>query len=75
MRFFVKNLKRYFPQLLDVIRKDFPSVEGAVDLVVQAMFLAFRLGEKAGLNLLKLRYPPEARGLYGWEPLSRRNDK
>jgi len=70
--FFIKKLQRYFPQRLDILRTDLPDVRGALDLIIQAMVLAFRLGEKSGRNLLKPRYPPEARGLYGWEPSSRR---
>lgn len=73
--FFEKKLRRYFPQRLDILRTDLPDVEGALDLVIQAMSLAFRLGEKASRNLLKPEYPPEARGLYGWEPSSRRTNK
>jgi len=70
--FFIKKLQRYFPQRLDILRTDLPDVRGALDLIIQAMVLAFRLSEKSGRNLLKPRYPPEARGLYGWEPSSRR---
>jgi len=73
--FFDKKLKRYFPQRLDVLRTDLPDVRGALDLVIQSMLLAFRLGEKTARNLLKPKYPPEARGLYGWEPSSRRTKK
>jgi sugar/nucleoside kinase (ribokinase family) len=72
--FFAKKLKRYFPQRLDVLRTDLPDVRGSLDLIVQSMFLAFRLGGKSGLNLLKPRYPPEARGLYDWAPSSRREE-
>jgi hypothetical protein len=72
--FFARKLKRYLPQRLDILRTDLPDVRGSLDLVVQSMFLAFRLGEKSGRNLLKPRYPPEARGLYGWEPSSRRKN-
>jgi sugar/nucleoside kinase (ribokinase family) len=73
--FFSKKLKRYFPQRFDVLRTDLPDAEGALDLVIQSMYLAFRLGEKAGRYLLKPRYPPEARGLYGWEPSERKTKK
>ena len=72
VEFFVRKLRRYFPQRLDVLRTDLPDVQGALDLVIQALFLVFRLGERAGRNPLKPKYPPEARGLYGWEPSSRR---
>ena len=70
--FFAKKLKRYFPQRLNILRTDLPDVRGSIDLIIQSMFLAFRLGEKSGLDLLNPKYPPEARGLYGWEPSSRR---
>lgn len=70
--FFARKLKRYFPQRLDILRTDLHDVRGSLDLIVQAMFLAFRLGEKSGRNLLRPRYPPEARGLYAWEPSSRK---
>jgi len=70
--FFDKKLRRYFPQRLNILRTDLPDVKGALDLVIQAMILAFRLGEKAARNLSKPKYPSEARGLYGWEPSSRR---
>jgi hypothetical protein len=70
--FFARKLGRYFPQRLDILRTDLSGVKGSLDLVIQAMSLAFHLGEKSGRNLLKPRYPPEARGLYGWVPSSRR---
>ena len=70
--FFDKKLRRYFPQRIDVLRTDLQGVQGTLDLIIQAMSLALHLGEKAERNLLKPRYPPEARGLYGWEPSSRR---
>ena len=73
--FFEKKLKRYFPQRLHVLRTDLPGINGALDLVIQAMCLAFRLGEKAARNLLKPKYPPEARGLYGWKPSARKAKK
>lgn len=72
--FFKKRLRRYFPQRLDVLRSDLPDVRGSLDLIIQSMFLAFRLGEKSGRNLLRPKYPPEARGLYGWEPASRKRN-
>jgi sugar/nucleoside kinase (ribokinase family) len=70
--FFAKRLKRYFPQRFDILRTDLVDVAGALDLIIQSMYLAFRLGEKSGRNLLKPKYPPEARGLYGWEPSARK---
>ena len=70
--YFFKRLKRYFPQRFDILRTDFPGVQGALDLVIQSMYLAFRLGDKSGRNLLRPRYPPEARGLYGWQPSTRK---
>jgi len=73
--FLNKKLKRYFPQRFDILRTDFPEVKGALDLVIQAMYLVFRLAEKAARNPLKPKYPPEARGLYGWEPASRKSKK
>lgn len=73
--FLNRKLKRYFPQRLDILRTGLPDIKGALDLVIQAMLLAFRLGEKASRNLLEPKYPSEARGLYGWEPSSRRKKK
>jgi sugar/nucleoside kinase (ribokinase family) len=72
--FFAKRLKRYFPQRFDILRTDLLDVTGALDLIVQSMYLAFKLGEKSGRDLLKPKYPPEARGLYGWEPSARKRD-
>jgi sugar/nucleoside kinase (ribokinase family) len=72
--FFARKLKRYFPQRLDILKTDLFDIKGSLDLIIQSMFLAFRLGEKSGRNLLKPKYPPEARGLYGWEPSSRREE-
>lgn len=73
--FFDKKLRRHFPQRLDVLRTELPDMKGALDLVIQAILLAFRLGEKASRNLLEPEYPSEARGLYGWEPSYRRTKK
>jgi len=73
--FFDRKLKKYFPQRLEILRTDLPGAKGAIDLVIQAMILAFHLGEKAARDLRKPKYPPEARGLYGWEPSSRRTKK
>jgi hypothetical protein len=70
--FFLKKLKRYFPQRFDILRTDYPDVQGALDLVIQSMNLAFKLGDKSGRDLLRPRYPPEARGLYGWQPSTRK---
>ena len=73
--FFHRKLRRYFPRRLDIVRTDLPDIQGALDLIIQAISLAFRLGEKEGRNLLRPRYPPEARGLYGWEPSLRGEDE
>jgi hypothetical protein len=66
--FFVKRLKRYFD--ITVLETSYDGVFGGVNLLIQELFLAKYLGTKAGKDLSKPRYPPEARGLYGWRPIS-----
>lgn len=44
------------------------SVMGAIELVVQALYLTHHLGLREGIDISKPKYPKEARGMYSWAP-------
>jgi sugar/nucleoside kinase (ribokinase family)/fructoselysine-6-P-deglycase FrlB-like protein len=47
---------------------DCQSVLGAIDLVIQALYLTHHLGLREGVDISKPKYPKEARGMYSWTP-------
>lgn len=51
-----------------VIKTDKYGISGSIELILQCLLLAYYLGRIAEKNILKPRYPREARGLYSWEP-------
>ncbi|NVM55661.1 MAG: hypothetical protein HWN66_18320 [Candidatus Helarchaeota archaeon] len=55
-----------------VIRTDKIGICGSLELIIQSLFLAWYLGRIANKNILKPRFPREARGLYSWEPAWRK---
>jgi sugar/nucleoside kinase (ribokinase family)/fructoselysine-6-P-deglycase FrlB-like protein len=64
------KFKRYTPTFL--IETDESGIIGSIDLMIQVVFFASYLGQIAKKDILKPKFPPEARGLYSWESSSRR---
>lgn len=70
-QFLVKKFNRYVPVI--VVKTEKNGIGGALELMVKGLFLAGKLGEKKGIDISKPhKYPPEARGLYSWEPKYRK---
>jgi sugar/nucleoside kinase (ribokinase family)/fructoselysine-6-P-deglycase FrlB-like protein len=44
------------------------SVLGAIELVIQALYLTHHLGLREGFDISKPVYPKEAKGMYSWTP-------
>lgn len=44
------------------------AVLGAIDLVIQALYLTHHLGLREGVDISKPKYPKEAKGMYSWTP-------
>lgn len=44
------------------------SVLGAIELVIQALYLTHHLGLREGIDISKPKYPKEAKGMYSWSP-------
>lgn len=65
--FLRSRLARYFESTTVVDTRE-SGVGSTIELVVKGLFLAGYLGQKAGVDVAAPRYPPEARGLYGWTP-------
>lgn len=63
-----KNRVEYF-----VISTDEKGIVGGIELLIHSILLAYYLGSIAKKDILSPRYPPEARGLYSWEPENRKN--
>lgn len=55
-----------------VLETDKEGIVGALNLLIKALFLAWHLGEISKKNILRPKFPREARGLYSWEPSYRR---
>lgn len=45
-----------------------PSIPGAIELVIQSLYLAHHLGLKQGIDISNPKYPKEAKGMYSWTP-------
>jgi len=69
--FLVKKFKRYIQTY--VINTDNCGVVGALDLLIKSLFLSWYLGQIAKKDILKPRFPSQARGLYSWEPSYRKD--
>ena len=69
--FLTKKLRRYIRH--GIIRTEYSGIIGSLELIIQSIFLAWYLGQIAEKNILKPKFPREARGLYGWEPSWRKN--
>ena len=63
--------------LIDKLKKQMPVIElstekkfipGAFEIIIQSLYLAHYLGLKEGIDILKPRYPIEAKGMYSWTP-------
>jgi hypothetical protein len=67
--FFRERLKRYFD--ITILATMQTGISGALELLVNELFLASYLGKKVGRDLSRPKYPREARGLYGWRPSER----
>jgi len=65
-----KRLGRRIPTF--VVETDKDGMTGALDLLIKALFLAWHLGELSKKNILRPKFPKEARGLYSWEPSYRK---
>lgn len=65
-----KKFKRYIPTY--IVETNQNGIIGAVDLLIKTLFLATYLGQIANKDILKPKFPPEARGLYSWEPNNRK---
>ena len=61
-----KKLKKQMKVLQ--LSTDRHSVLGAIELVIQALYLAHHLGVREGVDISKPKYPKEARGMYSWTP-------
>ncbi|MDI6884785.1 MAG: PfkB family carbohydrate kinase [archaeon] len=65
------TIKKYLKKQMKVfeLSTDRHSVLGAIDLVIQALYLTHHLGLREGIDISKpAKYPPEARGMYSWTP-------
>jgi sugar/nucleoside kinase (ribokinase family)/fructoselysine-6-P-deglycase FrlB-like protein len=62
-----KNRVNYY-----VIQTDEKGIVGCLELLIKSIFLAYYLGYIAKKNILDPKYPPEAKGLYSWEPRDRK---
>lgn len=71
-QFIQKKFRRYVPII--VVQTEKQGVNGALELIVKGLYLAGYIGKRKGIDIAKpQKYPPEARGLYGWEPKYRKN--
>ena len=67
----VNHIKKKLQKQIKIIElsTDLPSLQGGIDLAVQALYLANHLGIREGIpDITRPVYPKEARGLYSWEP-------
>lgn len=65
---FRNHIKNY------IIKTENEGIVGSLELIIQCLFLAWYLGKIAKKNILRPIFPPEARGLYGWEPSWRKDE-
>lgn len=68
--YLVKKFHRFVPSF--IINTDNEGIVGALDLLIKSLFLSWYLGEIAKKDILKPRFPMQARGLYSWEPSYRK---
>lgn len=71
VEFLAKKLKNRVNY--QIIQTDEKGIVGSIDLIIKSIFLAYYLGYIAKKNILAPKYPPEAKGLYSWEPYNRKN--
>lgn len=64
--FITRKMHRYLGTL--VLSTDYADSAGGIDLILKVLFLADHLAKRVGKDISNPKYPPEARGLYGWAP-------
>jgi sugar/nucleoside kinase (ribokinase family)/fructoselysine-6-P-deglycase FrlB-like protein len=64
------RFRKYIPTYR--IETEDVGISGAVDLLIKALSLALHLGHIAKQDILRPQFPKQARGLYSWEPSSRK---
>jgi sugar/nucleoside kinase (ribokinase family) len=64
--FLKKRLEKQMPVF--ELSTEKPSILGAIDLVIQSLYLAHHLGLKQGIDISNPKYPKEAKGMYSWTP-------
>ena len=70
--FLQKKFERYVHPII-VVRTEKEEVSGALELMIKSLYLAWYIGKRKSRDIgSPHKYPPEARGLYGWEPEYRR---
>lgn len=69
--FLYSRFKRYLPTFR--LETDEKGITGSIDLLIKVLFLTWFLGQIAKKNILTPGFPPQARGLYSWEPSYRKN--
>jgi len=67
-RFLQDKLDRYI-RPLTVVKTSRDGVPGSIELVLKSLYLAWNIGKRKDKDISSpQKYPPEARGLYGWKP-------
>lgn len=69
--FLSRRFQKYIPTF--TLQTDENSIVGALDLLIKVLFLSWYLGQIAKKDILKPKYPSQARGLYSWEPSYRKD--
>lgn len=64
--FLKKKLEKQMPVF--ELSTDKPSISGAIELVIQSLYLAHHLGLKEHVDISNPKYPKEAKGMYSWTP-------
>lgn len=70
VNFLYKKFRRYVPTF--VMQTDEDGPVGGLILMIKVLFLTYYLGQISKKDILKPRFPPQARGLYSWEPDDRK---
>jgi len=65
-----KKFQRHINSII-IARTEKEGVSGALELMIKSLYLAWHIGRKKGKDISSPQYPPQARGLYGWEPMYR----
>lgn len=70
VEYLYSRFRRYIPTA--ILETEQIGVVGSVDLLIKVLSLALHLSKIAKQNILRPQFPPQARGLYSWEPSNRR---